>query len=244
MSLAALAAASCLAQLAVAQGIPAAPKAKAPAMLDAGDLDPALILPPPPEANSDQARRELAELHQIESSRLPERLAEARADSETKDVTVFREVLGPRFDLSRLPATSRLFAIVRATEKAEADRGKDEFRRPRPWIVDSALQSCSRNDEDNSSYPSGHATMAFSMAAILARLVPAKAGAIMARAARYGESRLVCEVHFRSDVTAGEALGLIVSERLMTKPAFRAAYDSARDELERASITPSFSRDA
>lgn len=220
------------------QSLSAAPAAKALPMLDPGDLDPALVLPPPPPANSDQAQREMAELHQIESSRRPERVAEARADSDTKDVTIFREVLGPGFELSRLPATARLFAIVRATEKAEADRGKDEFRRPRPWIVDPALQSCSRNDEDYSSYPSGHATMGYSMAAILARLVPAKAAAIMARAARYGEARLVCEVHFRSDVTAGEALGLVIGERLMAKPAFRAAYDDARDELERASIAP------
>jgi acid phosphatase (class A) len=58
----------------------------------------------------------------------------------------------------------------------------------------------------------------------------------MARAARYGESRLVCEVHYRSDVTAGEALGLIVAERLMAKPSFRLQFNRARAELARAGI--------
>ena len=54
---------------------------------------------------------------------------------------------------------------------------------------------------------------------------------IMRRAAVYGQSRIVCEVHFRSDVTAGEALGLVVAERLMLNPVFRANFDAAASEL-------------
>jgi acid phosphatase (class A) len=216
-----------------------AASAKNPAgeiMLQASDLDPAAILPAPPARDSAQARRELDELHDIERTRRPEDVAAARADSEAKNASIFAEAVGPGFDLARLPATAHLFAIVRETEKDEADRGKDEFKRARPWIVDPRLQSCSRDDDDLSSYPSGHATMAYSMAAVLARLVPERAPAIMARAARYGEARLVCEVHFRSDVTAGEALGMVVAERLMEKPAFRAVFDASRDELRKAGI--------
>ena len=214
----------------------AAPAAPPPGtMLSPADLDPAAVLPPPPAAGSGQARRELEELHAIERTRSPGDVAAARFDSETKDATIFAEAV-PGLDLARLPATARLFAIVRATEKDAADRGKAEFRRARPWIADATLKSCSRNDEALSSYPSGHATMGFSMAAVLARLVPERAGPILARAARYGESRLVCEVHFRSDVTAGEALGLLVAERLMAKAEFRQAFDAARAELKATGI--------
>jgi acid phosphatase (class A) len=214
----------------------AAAPAPQPSMLGPADLDPALVLPAPPARDSEQAKRELRELHEIDAARTPAMEAAARADDDAKSAAIFREALGPAFDLSRLPATAHLFAIVRATEKDVADRGKAEFRRERPWIVDPSLRSCSRNDEDRSSYPSGHTTMGFSMAGIMARLVPGKADAILARAARYGEMRIVCEVHFRSDVTAGEALGLLVAERLMAKPAFRAAYDAARVELVGAGI--------
>jgi len=214
----------------------AKPPAQADIMLQASDLDPVSVLPAPPARDSGQARRELDELHEIDRSRTAADVAAAHADSDTKNASIFAEAVGPGFDLSRLPATARLFAIVRATEKDEADRGKDEFKRARPWIVDPQLRSCSRNDEDLSSYPSGHATMGYSMAAVLARLVPEKAPAIMARAARYAEARLVCEVHFRSDITAGQALGMLVAERLMEKPAFRAAFDASRDELRKAGI--------
>jgi acid phosphatase (class A) len=213
----------------------AAPDAP-PSLLTAADLDPQQVLPPPPAAGSPQAVAELAELHAIEARRRPAAVAAAKSDASTKNAKIFAEVIGPGFDLERLPATKQMFDIIRATEKDAADRGKDEFKRARPWIVDPKLQSCGRGDEPLSSYPSGHTTMGFSMAAILARLVPEKATAIMARAARYGESRIVCEQHFRSDVTAGEALGLLVAERLMDKPAFRTAYDASQRELVRAGL--------
>ncbi|WP_353850723.1 phosphatase PAP2 family protein [Sphingomonas sp.] len=88
-----------------------------------------------------------------------------------------------------------------------------------------------------SSYPSGHTTNAYAMAGVLARLVPGKAPALLTRAATYAETRITCEQHWRSDVTAGEALGLVIAERLMSKPAFRAQFDAARAEMEAAGIS-------
>jgi hypothetical protein len=220
---------------AVATGAPAK-NGGAVSLLSAADLDPQAVLPPPPAAGSAQAAAELAELHAMEQHRSNAEIAAAKLDGETKNPAIFAEVLGPQFDLDRLPATKRLFDMVRATEKQVVDHGKDEFRRPRPWIVDPALASCAKSGEPLSSYPSGHTSMAFSMAGVLARLVPGKAAPILARAARYGESRIVCEQHFRSDVTAGEALGLLIADRLMAKPGFRAAFDAAHGELAAAGL--------
>jgi len=69
-----------------------------------------------------------------------------------------------------------------------------------------------------------------------ARLVPERAPALLARAVRYGQSRIVCGQHFRSDVAAGQLLGGLIVERLMTKPEFEAAYSEARRELVAAGI--------
>lgn len=205
-------------------------------MLTAADLDPRLVLPAPPAKDSIQAHAEMSELHAMELARTEADLVSARFDSATTNASIFAEVLGPGFDLAKLPATARLFAIVRVTEKDVADRGKAEFLRERPWIVDATLKTCERSDKPLSSYPSGHTTMAFSMGSVLARLVPDKAAEILDRAARYGQSRIVCEQHFRSDVTAGETLGIIVAERLMAKPVFRDALTNAKAELESADI--------
>ena len=50
---------------------------------------------------------------------------------------------------------------------------------------------------------------------------PKRRPQILARAARYGQSRIVCGQHFRSDVSAGQMMGTLIAERLMAKPVFR-----------------------
>ncbi|WP_246331611.1 phosphatase PAP2 family protein [Sphingomonas chungangi] len=205
-----------------------------PLLLNPGNFDPALLLPEPPKDDTALGKAELAQLHVIDRMRTPDELARAKADDAVKSVSIFTAVMGARFDLEKLPATKALFHTVREEEKAAADRAKDHFKRNRPWVTDPSLHPCATDDEPQSSYPSGHVTMGFSMAAILARLVPAKAPAIMARAADYAHNRLVCEVHFPGDVTAGEAYGLMVAERLMEQPSFRSEFDAAKLELEQA----------
>ena len=220
---------------AAALTVAAAPGPKPAPLLTARDLDPALVVPPPPPPDSPQVAAELAELR-AQESRTPAVEADARLDGDTKNATIFAIVLGPKFDLAHLPATAALMALVRASEKDAVDRGKEHFRRARPYVLDPALKACKRNDDPLSSYPSGHTSMAFSMGETLARLVPEKADALLARAARYGQSRIVCEQHFRSDVSAGQMLGLLIAERLMDKPAFRAAFDASRRELVTAGV--------
>lgn len=194
------------------------------------------ILPPPPADSSPAHHAEIAELAALERSRTAADLEAARADDRTKNASIFANAIGPGFMLDRLPETARLMALVRASEKAAANRAKDEFKRPRPWIVNPGIGACSRDDEPLSSYPSGHATMAFAMGSVLARLFPARAAPIMARAQLYAEHRLVCEMHYRSDVGAGETLGTVVAERLMTDPEFRAQFARAQTELAARAI--------
>jgi acid phosphatase (class A) len=215
----------------------AADAPKQDVMLSPADLDPAMILPPPPAENSQQAKVELDELHAVEAVRTAEMMAVAEADSENKTASIFSNALGPKFDLAKLPTTARLMLIVRATEKDAANRAKDHFHRNRPWVIMPDIKGCEHGDDKpQSSYPSGHTTMGYSMGAILARLVPERGEAIMLRAVVYGESRIICESHYRSDVSAGETLGMIVAEKLMQKPAFRKIFDAADKELRVAGI--------
>lgn len=224
-------------RLAVALAMTAANAPAAVSLLGPADVVSGQVLPPPPAPGSIQSRIERDELAVVERSRTAADIAAAKSDSETKNASIFRDAIGPAFDLDRLPQTALLMAMVRESEKAAADRAKDYFKRPRPWIANPRIGACSRADEPLSSYPSGHATMGYSMAAVLSRLVPQRAPAIMARAAAYAQSRIICEVHYRSDVTAGEALGLIVAERLMQKPEFRDQFNRARAELVGAGLT-------
>ncbi|WP_240334144.1 phosphatase PAP2 family protein [Sphingobium estronivorans] len=199
-------------------------------------LLPALVLPNPPAEGSPEQTLELKQLHDIEASRTAAEFAHADADFKLKNVTVFAEAMGPGFDLARLPETKALFDTLQAEEKASANRAKDHFKRNRPWIVDQSLHGCSTDDPPQSSYPSGHVTMGFAMATVLARLAPRRAPAIMARAADYARSRLVCAMHFQTDVTAGEIWGTMIGERLMQQPGFLAQFGRAKAELISAGV--------
>ena len=101
-------------------------------------------------------------------------------------------------------------------------------------VIDPALKVCAKDDPPQSSYPSGHATMGFAMAVVLAQLSPQRAPAFMARAAEYADNRLVCGMHFRSDVVAGQALGTAMALKLMATPAFQPEFDAAAREMKAA----------
>ena len=217
-------------------------QAQAPAggskFLAPGDLDPALILPPPPRVGSPVELAERAELHRLAAERTPERLAQAKHDDEVEDVTAIADVLGPAFDLKQFPATAKLFADLRTEDGLAAKAAKAYFHRDRPFQTDRALDVCDDAHDMANSYPSGHATMGSAAGVLLANLMPGNAQVILARVPDYLESRLYCGVHFRSDINAGQVLGTVLVLKLMEKPAFAAELEAARAELTRAHIAP------
>jgi len=220
--------------------------AKAPAtskFLQPGELEPSLILPPPPADGSPLATAELAELHALAASRTDERLAQAEHDAEVENVTSIAAIFGPVLDLDKYPAMAKLFKDLRNEDSVAAKAAKAVFHRSRPWEVDAGLAANPASDkcdkgEPKSSYPSGHATMGYASAYVLAQLMPSNAQIILARGADYAESRLICGVHYRRDVEAGHVLATALVDRLMSKPAFKAEFDAAEAELAATHIAP------
>ena len=78
--------------------------------------------------------------------------------------------------------------------------------------------------------------MGYSVAVVLAALAPEKAQAIMTRASDYAENRLVCSMHYRWDIFAGETLGTVVGEALLRTPAFKKQFSAAEAELRAAHV--------
>lgn len=210
--------------------------AEATLLLPTTAYPPAQLLAAPPADGSAVQKRELDELRQIQASMTAADFAAAARDDKSEDVTAFAAIMGPGFNLATLPKTAALFAIVRAEEKNAAKLAKGYFLRNRPWTQDSALKTCTRADAPQSSYPSGHATMGYSMAVILAALAPENAPALLKRAEVYAENRLACGVHYRSDIVAGQVLGTVVAEELLLNPTFQQAFEAAKTELHDAKL--------
>lgn len=200
------------------------------------DIDPAQLLPPPPADGSPAQKAELAETEQAVATRTPEALQQATHDDETENPTIYRVAIGDGFDLDKLPATSKMLDGVMSVQRAAAGSAKNYFRRNRPWIADPALATCGPRGGSHSSYPSGHATMGYSTGVILAALIPEKAQAILTRASGFAENRIVCGMHYRRDIVAGQVLGTTVAVSLMHNAEFKTEFDAAEQELKAAHL--------
>ena len=113
---------------------------------------------------------------------------------------------------------------------------KDRFNRPRPMIGNDQPICVPREDwmKTNASYPSGHAMVGWSWGLILAELAPARTDGLMAAGKAVGDSRVICGVHFQSDIEAGRLLASSLVARLHGAPQFQRDLATARRELARA----------
>jgi acid phosphatase (class A) len=114
---------------------------------------------------------------------------------------------------------------------------KKYYQRVRPF-VEYKQTSCTPDWEDNmkrdGSYPSGHTTIGWTWALILAEIAPDRADAVLLRGYAFGQSRVICGVHWQSDVTAGRVIGAALVARLHADPVFRAQLEAAKKELAAA----------
>lgn len=136
--------------------------------------------------------------------------------------------------------TPRLYVLLRrtATDASLATYPtKNRYQRARPFTVNSA-PICSPAEEDflrsNGSYPSGHAAIGWAWALILAEAVPERADEILARGRAFGQSRVVCNVHWLSDVEEARVIGAATVAKLHSNAEFRADLEAARGEIEAA----------
>ena len=206
--------------------------AEEPFFVSKATVDLLALLAPPPGPQSSLTLAELDELRQIQKTRTPERVAVAKADVEE---TVFRLtiVLNKPLAAEQLPKTVALFKKLTVDEEFATDLAKKGFGRPRPYAVTSDLQPVCPLSKSGA-YPSGHATIGYYMGVVLAAMVPEQREAIFARTQEFAESRLVCGVHYRSDIEAGRIAGTVLAAVAMDHPQFKVEFSEARGELRAA----------
>jgi acid phosphatase (class A) len=205
-----------------------------PRYLDPADYLPQRVLALPPARESAAEALELADVKNAIAAASAERRARAAWDADHEDPTAFNAVLGR--DLTRLPATWDLLVTVQDEAYALTGRAKEAFARMRPYSIDATVQTCTKEDPGKpaKSYPSGHASVGYAVGWTLARLMPDYAPYILDRARDYAESRVICGVHFRSDVEASHVLATLVAERMLADPRLADKVAKARAELATA----------
>jgi acid phosphatase (class A) len=136
--------------------------------------------------------------------------------------------------------TPRLYQLLlrsRADAGGATAAAKNRYMRLRPFQANKAPTCTPAAENDlakNGSYPSGHTSIGWAWALILSEVAPEQSGAILARGRSFGESRLICNVHWESDVIEGRNVGAGTVARLHADPAFVADVAAAKSELAAA----------
>jgi len=149
----------------------------------------------------------------------------------------FSEALGHKISSASTPLLFHLLNRVEA-DMFIVGPAKSFYGRPRPYQRFQMARVCGfssapkaeTSPKTGDSYPSGHTSFGSSVALVLAEVAPERAQIILARGREYGESRIVCAMHYPSDVHAGEILASSVVGRLHAVPEFMRELSCAQEE--------------
>jgi len=201
--------------------------------------DSTALLPPPPVAGSAALAADEDIQRATHGLRDTPRWAQAARDAELRFPQAtqhFGCALGMPISAEATPHLNMLLRRVRMDASRATDKVKDHYKRKRPFMV-LGNPICTPGELAAlkvESYPSGHASIGWAWALTLVELAPDRQDAILARGLAFTQSRVVCGVHWQSDVEAGRIVGAATVSRLHANPVFVAQMAAARREVEAA----------
>lgn len=196
------------------------------------------LLPPPPAEGTPAFRNDMAVSRASQKLRGTPRVRQATFDADLAfphAAGVFACALGVPVTQEQSP---RLYQLLRRvmTDAGLATYGaKDHYKRTRPFVHYNE-STCLPRDEaalrDDGSYPSGHTSIGWAWALVLTQIAPDRTNALLARGRAFGESRLVCNAHWQSDILQGRATGAGAVAKLQSNATFQNDVAAARAEIE------------
>jgi acid phosphatase (class A) len=209
--------------------------------LPKGALDGVALLGPPPTPQSLAGQADQARFEETRALQGAPRWSLAAQDSDLNQGILHRYscAVGARIG-DGTPALKSLLFKLQYDVRDTGNPPKDHYLRPRPLIGNDKPICVKREDwmATNTSYPSGHSMIGWSWALVLSELAPDRAETLMENAKAFGESRVICGVHYESDVEAGRILSSAMVAREHAEAAFRADLAKAKAELARARKGP------
>ena len=195
------------------------------------------LLPPPPAAGSAAFQRDEEAARQAAQLRETARWKRASTDADLSFPAVgqvFACATQVRIDERGTPGLYRLLRRTMTDVGLSTYKAKNEYQRVRPFVAHGE-PTCSPADEAflrrDGSYPSGHSAVGWGWALILSEIDPDRADAILARGRDFGQSRIVCNAHWQSDVDAGRVVASAAVARLHADEAFRQDVEAAKQEV-------------
>lgn len=204
--------------------------------LSVGDIDGQTVIGPPPAPDSPRGKADRTVYLEDRKLDGSARWVQAIRDNDLWNGGALQRyacALGGPIDAKALPHTYRLLQRIELDARTVGTPPKDHYSRTRPLIGDD-LPVCIKREGwmvTNASYPSGHAMVGWAWGLVLGELVPARASGLLEAGREIGESRVICGVHYQSDVEAGRMLGAAMVSAEHANPEFRVDFAAAKAEL-------------
>lgn len=168
----------------------------------------------------------------MQSSRTSAQIKAAQRDDREESIFAIGSVLGPRFVASSLPLTATLSQHLREESAVVNPPLKLAFNRPRPFVADATvIPVCAR--AATNSYPSGHTMVGYLEAFALTQMLPEKTDLILQRAHEYAHNRVICGVHYPSDLEASRIIAAALFGALAVSPRFKEELAAAKAEVRK-----------
>lgn len=196
-----------------------------------------LLLPAPPDGASITFLNDQARYNWGKTMRNTPRGDQAFKDAHVEGNGVpeaFSEAFGVEIDEN----TPEILKLIVGMREDAGDLGtreaKNHYNRQRPFSFyneDTCNPEQQAELSTNGSYPSGHTSIGWATALVLAEINPDRQNEILKRGYEMGESRVICGYHFQSDVDAGRITGAVTVARLHADPGFQAQLEKAKAEF-------------
>jgi acid phosphatase (class A) len=198
------------------------------------------LLGAPPTAGTPAMQADQAANSTALTQRFSQRWQQAAKDAElafpaaTND---FACALNSPISQRQTPTLARLLLRAALDAGGATQEAKERYNRPRPFEVNRqpiCTPESARSLRSDGSYPSGHSAVGWAWGVLLSQLAPERKDQILERAHEFGQSRVICNVHWQSDVEAGRAVAEAVVQQLHTNLEFKRDFATAGREIERA----------
>ncbi len=184
----------------------------------------------PPELNSETLTKDLFILKWEQETRTPEDI-ELSWHFLSIENTIFNKAIGINISQRNAPKLNAILGQLLTEAFAVTSDYKDKFKRLRPYLAYEDIQAC-LPPESSYSYPSGHSTIGIFLSELLADLFPESEARIKKVGAYFGYSRVICGVHFPSDIEAGKRLGKALAKQVLNSDIWRGIKLDLQDELD------------
>jgi acid phosphatase (class A) len=205
------------------------------------------FLPPPPAEGSIDFRRDQEVYQETRELKGTARWEQSAFDADRRGhwTEYFLDAFGMQLTKEKTPVTYELVSKTFGDLNEAAESAKNHYNRVRPFVYYNVSDStCMPKDEkrfsENGSYPSGHSAYGWGLALILAEISPERQSALLKRGYDFGFNRVICGVHWPSDVEAGRCVAAAVVAQMHNNSVFIDLLAKAKAEIQaiRKTTTP------